>query len=63
MYPIAIAWIFTVAMISLAGGKVLAGIFTFVFAGILPLALFLWIVGTPARRRAKARRTNRREES
>ena len=32
-----------------------AGILTFVFYGLLPCALLLWLIGTPQRRRNKLR--------
>lgn len=56
MYLIAIAWMYVVLMVSIAHPNPVGGVLTFVFAGLGPLALFLWIFGTPARRRAKARR-------
>lgn len=56
MYVIAIAWLYVVVVISVANPTVVGGVLTFVFAGLGPLALFLWLVGTPARRRSAARR-------
>ena len=56
MYLIAIAWIYVVLLVSIANTSVIGGVLTFVFAGLGPLSLFLWIFGTPARRRAAARR-------
>jgi hypothetical protein len=32
-----------------------AGVATFVFYGLLPLALLLWLLGTPERRRRRSR--------
>jgi hypothetical protein len=70
MYVIAIAWLYVVVVISVANPTVVGGVLTFVFAGVGPLALFLWLVGTPARHRSAARRetgadtvTNDRAES
>lgn len=51
MYLVAIGWMYVVLMASVANTTVVGGVLTFVFAGLGPLALFLWIFGTPARRR------------
>lgn len=55
MYLIAIAWLYVVIIVSVADTTVLGGLLTFLFWGLFPLALFIWIFGTPARRRNKAR--------
>jgi len=55
MYLIAIAWMYVVLLVSVVNTTVIGGVLTFMFAGLGPLALFLWIFGTPARRRAMAR--------
>lgn len=55
MYLIAIGWMYVVTMVAIVNPNPVGGVMTFVFAGLGPLALFLWIFGTPARRRAKAR--------
>jgi hypothetical protein len=51
VYIVAIAWLYVVLMMSLTESSAVAGIATFVFYGLAPLALFLWLVGTPQRRR------------
>lgn len=51
VYIVAIAWLYVVLMMSLTEASVVAGIATFVFYGLAPLSLFLWLVGTPQRRR------------
>jgi len=58
MYLVAIAWMYVVLMMSLveatsANGTWLGAIFTFVLYGALPLSIVLYILGTPARRRAR----------
>lgn len=61
MYLIAIAWIYVVLLMSIAEatnttGTVLGAVITFLLYGALPLALVLYLMRTPARRRAiKAR--------
>lgn len=53
MYVVAIAWLYVVLLMSLTERSVAAGVATFVFYGLAPLALFLWLVGTPERRRRR----------
>ncbi|MFZ2124508.1 MAG: hypothetical protein WA012_04255 [Rhodoferax sp.] len=61
MYIVAIAWLYVAALMAVAeathsAGTLLGGIITFVLYGLLPMALVLYVMGTPARRRAiKAR--------
>ncbi|NMF88737.1 hypothetical protein [Aromatoleum petrolei] len=56
MYIIAIAWLYVVLIAAISDTTVVGGMLTFVFWGLGPLALFLWLAGTPARRRAATRR-------
>jgi hypothetical protein len=58
MYLIAIAWIYVVLMMAVAEalssqGSVLGAFFTFTLYGALPLAILLYIGGTPGRKRAR----------
>ncbi len=61
MYLVAIAWIYVALMMAVAeatntNGTVLGGVVTFIFYGLLPTALVMYLMGTPMRRRAaKAR--------
>lgn len=57
MYLVVIAWIYVVLLMSVAeatntNGSVLGAIMTFVLYGALPVALVVYLMGTPARRRA-----------
>jgi hypothetical protein len=57
LYLVAIGWMFVVLLMSLAeamapNGSALGAAITLVFYGALPLALVLYLLGTPARRRA-----------
>ncbi|MDD5297720.1 MAG: hypothetical protein PHU46_12475 [Rhodocyclaceae bacterium] len=54
MYIVAIAWLFVATMASVAQPNITAGVVTFLFWGVFPLALFLWIMGTGERRRRRA---------
>ncbi len=57
MHLIAIAWIYVVLMMAIAEalssqGTVLGAVFTFLLYGVLPLGIVLYIVLTPARKKA-----------
>lgn len=56
MYLVAIAWMYVVLMMSLAEataphGTLLGALVTFVLYGLLPLAIVLYLIATPLRRR------------
>jgi hypothetical protein len=61
MYIVPIAWLYVTVMMAVAEatnttGTVLGGIITFVLYGLLPVALVVYLMGAPGRRRAiKAR--------
>ena len=57
MYLVVIAWIYVVLLMSLAEafssqGSWLGAIVTFTLYGVLPLSIVVYILGTPARKRA-----------
>ena len=57
MLIVALGWIYVVTIAAIAEalspqGTVLGAIFTFVLYGPLPLAVVLYLLGTPARKRA-----------
>jgi hypothetical protein len=52
MHIIAIGWLYVTVLMALTEQSVVAGVLTFVFYGLAPVALVLWLLGTPARRRA-----------
>ncbi|MCK6387797.1 hypothetical protein [Zoogloea sp.] len=56
MYIIAIAWLYVAVLAAASDTTLIGGILTFVFYGVAPLSLFLWLFGTPARRRRSAQR-------
>jgi NADH:ubiquinone oxidoreductase subunit 6 (subunit J) len=61
MYLVAIAWLYVVVLMALAeglaeGGSWLGATVTLVLYGLLPLAITLFLVGTPSRRAARRRR-------
>jgi hypothetical protein len=57
VYIVPIAWIYVALMMSVAeatnsNGSVLGAVFTFLLYGVLPVALMMYFMGTPARKRA-----------
>jgi biotin transporter BioY len=55
MLLVAIGWIYVVLMMSVAEETVVAGVMTFVFYGVVPVALILYISGSGKRKRLRAR--------
>ena len=58
MYLVAIGWLYVVVMMAVAEalstqGSVLGAVITFLFYGLLPVVLIIYIGGTPHRRRAR----------
>ncbi|NMM28144.1 MAG: hypothetical protein HHJ12_12855 [Glaciimonas sp.] len=56
MYIIAIGWIYVVLMMSITESSVAAGIMTLLMYGVLPLAIFWYVVGAPHRGRLRKKR-------
>lgn len=54
MYIVAIAWLYVLLLISIMQPTVVRGIVTFIGAGLFPLGLLLFLVGTPQRRRNRS---------
>lgn len=57
MYLVAIGWLYVALMMAVAeanhpSGTLLGGIVTFLFYGLLPTALVMYLMGTPLRRKA-----------
>lgn len=55
MYIVAIAWMYVTLMMAITEPTIVAGALTFVFYGLIPCGLLLWLVGTPQRKRNKLR--------
>ena len=58
MYIVAIAWLYVAVMMTVAeathpSGTLLGAFFTFVLYGLLPIALALYILNTPNRKKAR----------
>jgi hypothetical protein len=56
MYIIAIAWLYVTVLMAATEANITAGVLTFVIYGLLPSALFIWVIGTPQRRRIRLAR-------
>ncbi|KAF0165600.1 MAG: hypothetical protein FD157_1227 [Rhodocyclaceae bacterium] len=56
MYVIAIGWLYVTVLMAATEGNLTAGVLTFVLYGAAPLALLLWLFGTPQRRRQRLAR-------
>ena len=56
MYIVAIAWLYVAVLMAATEANITAGVLTFVCYGLLPCALFIWIIGTPQRRRTRLAR-------
>ena len=50
MYIVAIAWLYVTILMAATETTLVAGLLTLIFYGLAPLALFLWLFGTPMRR-------------
>lgn len=55
MYIVAIAWAYVALTMAITEPSIVAGVLTVLCYGLLPCALFLWLVGTPQRRRNRQR--------
>ena len=58
MHIVALAWMFVVVLMTLTEatstqGTVLGALFTFLLYGVMPLAIVLYVMGAPARGRAR----------
>jgi len=53
MYIVAIGWLYVVVLMALTEKNFVAGIMTFLWYGLLPLGLLLWLVGVPSRKRKR----------
>lgn len=50
MYIVAIAWLYVVILMAATEKSLAAGLLTFIFYGLFPCALLLWILGVKHRR-------------
>lgn len=57
MYIIAIAWMYVVVLMAATEKSIAAGVLTFVFYGLLPCALLLWLLGVKHRRHQQSKQS------
>ncbi len=53
MYIVAIGWLYVALMMAITESSVISGIGTFVFYGLIPVSIVMYLLGTPARWRSK----------
>lgn len=53
MYIIAIGWLYVAILAAATEGSLVRGLVTFLFYGLLPCALLMWLGGTRARRQRR----------
>jgi small-conductance mechanosensitive channel len=58
MHIVAIAWLYVTLMMAITEKTITAGVMTFVFYGLLPCAVLLWLGGSARRRRAISQRAD-----
>lgn len=51
MYIVVIGWLYVVLLMAFTAKSFISGFMTFFWYGLLPLALLLWVVGTPSRKK------------
>ena len=56
MYIVAIGWLYVTLLVAANEPTLIAGIISFVFYGLLPCSLLIWLGGTRARRQRRAHR-------
>lgn len=56
MYVIAIGWLYVTLLMAATETNLTAGVLTFTLYGLAPLALLLWLLGTPQRKRRRLAR-------
>ena len=58
MYIVAIAWLYVTLLVAVNEPSIVAGLVSFLFYGLLPCSLLLWLGGTKARRQRRAHRAS-----
>lgn len=54
MYIVPIAWAYVVVIMAAGDSSAFNGVMTVILWGVLPISIFVYIFGTPKRRRARA---------
>jgi len=53
MYIIAIGWLYVTVLVAFNEPTVISGIISFIFYGLLPCGLLLWLAGSKVRRQRR----------
>lgn len=56
MYIVAIGWLYVTLLVAAGEPTIFAGVISFLFYGLLPGILLLWLGGSKARRQRRAHR-------
>ena len=56
MYIVAIGWLYVTLLVAVSEPTVVAGIISFLFYGLIPCSLLMWLGGTKARRQRRGHR-------
>ncbi len=56
MYIVAIGWLYVTLLVAANEPTVVAGVISFLFYGLLPCSLLMWLGGTKSRRQRRAHR-------
>ncbi|HJW25864.1 MAG TPA: hypothetical protein VJ576_13285 [Rhodocyclaceae bacterium] len=59
MYIVAIGWLYVTFLMAFTESSIIAGVATFLFYGLLPVSLLMWLGGTRARRRKREAAENK----
>jgi Mg2+/citrate symporter len=63
MYLVAIAWLYVALMLAITARTITIGVLTFLFAGLLPCALLLWLMGGAHRKRLRTLAQNAQDDA
>ena len=63
MYIVAIGWLYVALMMAITEHSIVAGVATFLLYGAAPVALVLYIMGTPGRRQRRKAEEARAERA
>lgn len=55
MYIVAIGWLYVTFLMAMTETTVIAGVASFLFYGLLPVSLLMWLGGARGRARRKSR--------
>ena len=62
MYIVAIGWLYVTLMMALTANTIFAGVMTFIFYGLIPCSMLMWLMGAPMRGRARRKKLQQESE-